>query len=215
MRPGRSRQPLTRDRVLQAALDLVDREGLEAVSMRRLGEALGVEAMSVYNHVPSKADVLDGVFEQVLAELPPLKRGSSWKATLRARALALADVLVKHPNALPLFATRPAVTEGAMRHVEEALSVLHEAGFGAAQSLTLFQLVFTFVVGHTLNTYGPVRAEEMTVPAYAMLDAARFPRVRAMAAVLAARNPRKELELGVDLLLDGVSRAGPRRRRSG
>lgn len=206
---------MTRGRVLKAALELVDREGLDAVSMRRLGEALGVEAMSIYNHVASKAGVLDGVMEQVLAELPPLKRHASWQATLRARALALADVLVKHPNALPLFATRPAATEGAMRHVEEALAVLHEAGFGPAQSLTIFQVVFTFVVGHTLNTYGPVRAEELSAPVYAALSPATFPRVRAMAEALPARDPRRELALGVDVLLEGLARRISRKRRAG
>src|SRR5258706_5684902 len=110
-----SRVALSRERVLEAALQIVDREGLEAISMRRLGDALGVEAMSLYNHVPNKAAVLDGVFERVLAELPVLKPGrKSWRAVLKAQALALRDVLAAHPNALPLFATRPAVTEASL-----------------------------------------------------------------------------------------------------
>src|SRR5258706_12286391 len=93
-----SRVALSRERVLEAALQIVDEEGLEAISMRRLGEALGVEAMSLYNHVENKAAILDGVFERVLSELPPAKRTGSWKAALKERARALRAVLRKHPN---------------------------------------------------------------------------------------------------------------------
>lgn len=198
------REPLTRDRVLDAALSIIDSEGLPAISMRRLGEALGVEAMSLYNHVPNKAAVLDGVFERILAELPPARKRSTWQASLRARALELARVLRAHPNALPLFATRPAVTPAAFEHLEWALSVLHEEGFSPEAALGAFQVMVALVVGHTLQAFSPVPADELSHPAYAELDADRFPRVRQLALLLPERDVERELAMGVDALLIGL-----------
>src|SRR5258707_13922848 len=103
-------KPLTRERILSTALAIVDREGLDAISMRRIGEALGVEAMSIYNHVANKAAILDGIFETILGELPVAKPASSWRLGLQARARAFRSGLRDHPNALPLFSPRPAVT---------------------------------------------------------------------------------------------------------
>ena len=85
MKTSGKRQPLSRERILRSALAIADREGLEALSMRRIGEALGVEAMSLYNHIPNKAAILDGIFETVLAELPGMKRTASWQRALRDR----------------------------------------------------------------------------------------------------------------------------------
>src|SRR5690349_8477694 len=116
-----AKAPLSREKILAAALAIVDREGLAALSMRRVAEAVGVEAMSLYHHVANKAALLDGVYELVLAELPPWKRSSSWRASLRTRAIDLRATLRAHPNTLPLFATRPAATPAAIAHLEAGL----------------------------------------------------------------------------------------------
>ena len=201
---SRRREALSRERVLAAALALVDREGLAAVSMRRLGEELGVEAMSLYHHVPNKAAILDGLFEIILSELPPLRRQRGWRATLRERALALAAVLRAHPSALPLFASRPAVTPASFEHLEAALQVLHDAGFSAGHALAAFQILVAFVVGHTLQAYVPLPPDEETHPAYESLNEEAFPRVREIARLLPTRDVEEELALGVDALLDGL-----------
>lgn len=210
-RSPQRREALSRERVLRAALALVDAEGLGAISMRRLGEELGVEAMSLYNHVSSKAALLDGVFEILLAELPPARRLPTWKATLRERARDLARVLRAHPNALPLFATRPAVTPAAIEHVESALQTLHEAGMAPEDALAAFQIVVAFVVGHTLQAYSPVDAGEASIPAYDALPQDTFPRVREMARILPRRDVDAELLLGVDALLDGLEKLAGRK----
>jgi TetR/AcrR family transcriptional regulator, tetracycline repressor protein len=203
---ARRREPLTRERVLGAALTIVDGEGLSALSMRRVGEALGVEAMSLYNHVPGKAALLDGVFELILAELPPARRHRSWKESLRERALALAGVLRAHPNALPLFASRPAVTPASFEHVEQALQTLHDAGFSPHDALSVFQILVAFVVGHTLQAETPIPPEEESHPAYEALREDTFPRVRELAALLPDRDVEEELAMGVDALLEGLDR---------
>lgn len=213
--PTRRREPLTRERVLRAALAIVDGEGLSAISMRRVGEALGVEAMSLYNHVPNKAAILDGVFEIILSELPPAREQPSWKESLRERALALAAVLRAHPNALPLFATRPAVTPAAFEHLESALQTLHDAGMSPEGALASFQILVAFVVGHTLQSYGPVAADEETRPTYEALREDDFPRVRELSRLLPSRDVEEELALGVDALLAGLSTLVKDERRPG
>lgn len=194
---------LSRERILRVALGIVDREGLDAVSMRRVGEALSVEAMSLYNHVANKGAVLDGIFEMILAELPRETKGRGWKARLRERAHAFRRVLRAHPNAIPLFATRPAVTTVSLGYVEALLAELAEAGLPARDSLSAMHALLAYVVGHTLATHGPRSASE-TSPDYGGLDAATYPHVRAAAALLTTHDPEREFELGLDAMLGGL-----------
>lgn len=196
------REPLSRERILQTAVAIVDREGLEALSMRRVGAELGVEAMSLYNHVRNKAALLDGVLETILDELPPLARRATWRATLRERGRALRDVLRAHPHALPLFATRPAVTPASLEHLEGALDVLRGAGFSPRDALSAFSVLYALVIGHTLGAYGVSR--DASAPDYGALDEAAFPRVREAARALRDHDVERELDLGIDALLPGL-----------
>ncbi|MCE9669860.1 TetR/AcrR family transcriptional regulator C-terminal domain-containing protein [Myxococcus stipitatus] len=211
MKTTSRRPPLSRERILRAALGIVDEEGLEAISMRRLGQALGVEAMSLYNHVSNKAEILDGVFEAVLGELSPAKRESSWQAFLRERARALRSVLRAHPNALPLFATRPAVTPASIAHVEAVLEALRGGGFGIDESLSALQVLVAFVVGHTVATSATPKPDEASAPAYHQLDPTAFPRVREAASSLASHDVDAEFEFGLEALVAGLE-AGRKRR---
>jgi TetR/AcrR family transcriptional regulator, tetracycline repressor protein len=200
------REALSRERILRAALAIVDEEGLEAISMRRIGEALGVEAMSLYNHVGNKAAILDGIFELVLSEMPPARRASSWQAALRGRAHALRTALRAHPNALPIFATRPAVTPASLDHVEAVLEVLRGAGFSAGDALSAMQVLVAFVVGHTVAAYAPEPPGEAASPAYDRLSEDAFPRVREIARLLPDHDVEREFELGLEALLVGLER---------
>lgn len=198
------RQALSRQRVLSAALAIVDREGLDSISMRRLGEELGVEAMSLYNHVASKADLLDGLFEAVLGELPPLRRTSSWPSALRGGARGLRAVLRAHPAVLPIFATRPAVTPASLAHVESALATLRNAGFSVHDALSIFQIVVAYVVGHTGQAYAPRPPGDRTRPDYAGLDPKLFPSVREVAAALSHHDLDREFNIGLEALIAGL-----------
>lgn len=206
-KPPPGRPALSRERVLRAALALVDREGLAAVSMRRVGDELGVEAMSLYNHVANKAAILDGVFEAVLAEVAPAARpppGSGWQGALRARAWALRAALGAHPNALPLFASRPAVTPASLAHVEEALEALRSAGFGVTDARNAFGSLVAFVVGHALSSYGPRDRADAARPAYERLPAEGFARVREASLALGRHDVEAEFEFGLEAMLAGL-----------
>ncbi|MBK9029997.1 MAG: TetR/AcrR family transcriptional regulator C-terminal domain-containing protein [Myxococcales bacterium] len=164
------RPPLTREAILDAAVALLDQDGLPGLSMRRLGAALGVEAMSLYHHVPSKAALLDGIHERILLALPPPPRARTWQAFARHQAHALHAALRAHPHAVPLFATRPAATPAATARLERYLAVLVEAGFAPVDALSVIQLLAQLVVGHAMWTsevgvvdvVGPPRARAPT-----------------------------------------------------
>jgi AcrR family transcriptional regulator len=200
------REALSRERILRTALAIVDREQLEAISMRRIGEELGVEAMSLYNHVANKAAILDGIFETLLGELPPAKPSRSWQAALRDRARSLRSTLRTHPHVLPLFATRPAVTPASLVYVEAVLGILHNAGFRPAFALNILQVLIAFVVGHTIATCSPTESEEGSQPAYDRLSEKTFPRVREAARLLATHDVEKEFDFGLNALLSAFER---------
>ena len=205
-RRTRRRDPLTRDRVLRAAVDVVDHEGIEALSMRRLGQELGVEAMSLYRYVPSKADLLDGIYGIILAEIVVPRAAGEWQTTTRLYARAFRKALVAHPNALSLFATRPAVTPASLRHVESGLALLRGVGFEVEDAVSAFQVVVTFVVGHTLSTHAPAGDDaERSTPAYRDLEPSEFPALIEAAATLADRDPDQEFEFGLDVVLAGLA----------
>jgi TetR/AcrR family transcriptional regulator, tetracycline repressor protein len=196
------RQPLTRDRILEAAKRLLDRDGLDALSMRNLGSELGVEAMSLYNHFASKAALLDGVHEAILAEMRFRAFGADWTRSVRDMARAFRRVLAAHPNALPLFATRPAATPRSLLYVEASLDGLRHAGFSPDQALSAFQALVAFVVGHALWQFVP--AGESTAPPFAALDAEQFPRIHEAAAIIAKHDLDREFEFGLDALVRGL-----------
>lgn len=202
------REALSRGRILRAALAIVDREGLEAISMRRVGEALGVEAMSLYNHVANKGALLDGIFELVVGELGPSPGARPWKEALRERGEALRAALRRHPNAIPLFASRPAVTPASIAYVEEVLGVLRDAGLDPNDALATLQTMVAYVVGHSVTSYGKA-GTDATFPRYEALDAAAFPRIHELAAILPtldAASVEAEFFFGLDTMLDGLER---------
>ena len=205
IRRSTRRDPLTRDRVLRAAVDVVDREGIEALSMRRLGQELGVEAMSLYRYVPSKADLLNGIHETILAEVVVPKVTREWSTTARKYARAFRNALVAHPNALSLFATRPAVTSASLRHVEAGLALLLRAGFDIGDAMSAYQVLVTFVVGHSLSSHAPTRADEHSAPDYRDLEPSEFPALLEAAGQLENRDLDKEFEFGLDVVLEGLA----------
>lgn len=169
------RAGITRQSILAAGLDLADREGLEALSMRRLGAELGVEAMTLYHHIPSKAALLDGIVEYVVAEtVPPRSAGTAWQERLREYATSLASVLAAHPNVVPLVMHQPAVTSRNMETMESMLQSLCSVGFELSRAVDVIHTLTEFVLGHVAvraGTQGARSAEGSTRD----IDQERYP----------------------------------------
>lgn len=200
---------ISREAVLAAALQVVDQEGLAALSMRRLGKALGVEAMSLYRHVSNKEAVLDGVYEAVLRDIqmPPLT--DTWRDDLKALVHAFRDALYRHPNTVPLFVNRPAVTENSLAYVEQGMTILQELFPQPEHRCYAFQILVTFLIGHTLFQLG-AEQDAAEVPAYGDLPEASFPTLRQMGRNMNTLDLEEEFQFGLDALLIGLEALGRR-----
>jgi AcrR family transcriptional regulator len=207
------RAGLSRGLVLDAAVAVVDRDGLDGLSMRKLGAALGVEAMTLYHYVPNKAALLDGLVEWVLdhsATAPALADGLSWDRMLRRYAETLRATLLSHPGVLPLFFTRPAVTPQTLRAVENGLRVLTVAGFALTRALDMINTLSIFVVGHAMAETSTAelsrRGDPGSAAALAQLDASDLPLVIEAARLTQGSDDEGRFLFGLDALLYGFAR---------
>src|SRR5580698_8861630 len=148
---------ITRDTVLAAALELIDRDGVDGLSVRRLGRELGRDPMILYRHAPNKAALLDGVAETILAQLKVDPADPDWAAQLRAVARGYRALALAHPNVVPLLVTRPLATPlgqrppGMLRPLEDVLTLLTSVGFNGDDALHIYRVLFAYLNGHILT----------------------------------------------------------------
>lgn len=209
------KQRLSRELVLTKALEVVDQDGLEALTMRRLGQELGRDPMSLYRYAENRAALLDGVTELVLKELTIHPEDPDWKAQLRRIAHDLRSLALQHPNVVPLLVTRPLSTPlglrplGTLRPLEQILSLLIGAGFSPADALHVYRAYYGFLYGHILNelqefVVDPEENEVLLRLGLHRLPAKEFPRLRALAPALADYEGSAELDQGLSILLSGL-----------
>ena len=206
----RSRPPLTRERILAAAVRIADGHGVEALSMRRLGAELDVEAMSLYNHFPNKSALLDGVVDHVIEEVPIPERHSDWREQVRAMARGYRELALAHPHIVPLIAMRPFNTITALRPVEYAFGVFLGAGFDRETSLHAFRTLAGFATGYTLAETGGFFAEGTGPADDSKLDPSglspdEFPNLVGMIPYIAGCDHDGEFEFALDVLLEGLT----------
>jgi TetR/AcrR family tetracycline transcriptional repressor len=199
------RRRLSRRRILQAAVRIVDSEGLEALSMRRLGAELGVEAMSLYNHVPNKEALLDGMVELLLGELEVPPESEGWESRVREAYGAFRRLAHEHPNVFPLLVVRPPDTMDGVWLVEEFLKTLREAGFDPETALYAFRALSSFASGYAM---AEIRGFAME-PAGGRLGAStlapgEFPHIHELDDRLEAVDHDAEFEFGLDLIIAGL-----------
>lgn len=115
-RKARLRAPLSRERVLRAAITLADKGGIESLTMRKLGQALGVEAMSLYRHVANRDEILDGIVEEIIGEIEVPAKGAGWKSAMRRRAISAHEVILRHPWASTLIESRVLLSPAMLRY---------------------------------------------------------------------------------------------------
>jgi TetR/AcrR family transcriptional regulator, tetracycline repressor protein len=151
----RVRRPLTREAIVDAALELVDEGGLESLSMRRLGSRVGVEAMSLYNHVESKAALLDALVERLIVSIDAyVDEELLWTEALFRLASAVRALAIAHPRAFVLLATRPPATVPAIVRMEPVFATLARAGYRPAERVLMIQVLFVFLSGYLLAEVG-------------------------------------------------------------
>lgn len=209
----KNRKPLSRERILAAALELVDEQGIEALSMRKLGQSLGYEAMSLYNHVANKDDLLDGILDLVLAEMePPDPAGGL--ASIRSSAISSHEALVRHPWAVGLLMAPSRIRPARLEHMNALLGALRESGFSAETTYTAYHVLDAHIIGFSLwqSTHGSVPIEIEDVRAFLdrMLPAATYPYLHEHAIQHLEDGPHRDVpsfEYALDLLLDGLERS--------
>jgi AcrR family transcriptional regulator len=202
--------PLTRDRVLRAAVKLADDQGIEALSMRRLGQSLGVEAMSLYNHVASKDDLLDGIVDLVAAELETQDPGAGWKTVMRGYAMTSHEVLLRHPWAAALAESRTQSGPIRLGYLETVLGTLRDGGFSVAGAYRANLTLDSYIYGFTLQEVAwPTEPDELPDSAAAFVErapASEYPHLIEIASLVAdpAFERSGDFEFGLDLILDGL-----------
>ncbi len=208
---GPTRRPLTPERVVAAALRLIDRDGVAALSMRRLGASLRVEAMSLYKHVPDKSALLDAVVARVLAEFVPPESGASWEARLRHVANEFRRAALAHPHVFPLLATRMPTLPVGFAPIEAMLGALRSAGLRDAEVLAHFWAFLAYLTGALLTEAAALTGE--AEPSFAVpdsLDPESFPELRRFRAALASCDFATEFARGLELAITAARSAASR-----
>ncbi len=222
--PGRP-AALTREQVLVAALEIIDQDGVEALTMRRLGQALDRNPMGIYRHAADKDALLDGVVEHIFSELVVSREpgrdpesghhDGDWEAALRHTAHAFRQIALAHPNAVPLLVTRSVTGPlalrplGTLRPLEELLEVFIGAGFDPHGALHATRLFTGFLYGHIQDELqqqvpDPDETDDLLRLGLHRLPITQFPRLRSLATVLATYDGAAELDEGLDIVIAGL-----------
>jgi AcrR family transcriptional regulator len=216
------RLPLSKDRILQAAIALADAQGIEALTMRNLAQDLDVEAMSLYYHVANKETLLDGVIDAIVQEIEAeaggfvvAKGALDWKRALRSRILTARTVMLRHPWAPAVIETRTTMTATLLRYMDSLLGILIEGGFSNDQGHHAMHALGSRALGFNQELFVPADPEQTDGDAAAMLEdlAPQLPYLVAMLAEIVHDDPdstlgwcddQTEFEFGLDLILDGL-----------
>lgn len=217
---AQGREPLTRERVLEAAVKLADQGGIESLSMRKLGQELGVEAMALYYHFASKDEVLDGSVDLVFSEIDLPASGADWKTAMRQRAVSVRDVLSRHRWAIGLMESRTNPGPANLRHHDAVIGSLRSAGFDMETAAHAYSLLDSYIYGFALTKmnlpFGT--SQEIAALAQSMLRPSpldEYPNLVEMLTEHAMKpgyDYGDEFEYGLDVILDGFERvraAGP------
>ena len=207
------RLPLSRDRILHAALELADEGGIESLTMRKLGQALGFEAMSLYKHVANKDDVLDGILDLVLDESEPPSPAGDWDTAIRTSAISVHEALRRHPWSCTLLMSPRHARPARVRYMDLLLGRLREAGFSADTTYSAYHVldgyIFGFALWETSHTYTAEEAANLAAKFAQTITADAYPHLHEHAQQHFSEGPHREVsafELGLDLIVVGLKK---------
>jgi AcrR family transcriptional regulator len=210
-----TRTPLSRERVLGAALALADESGIESLTMRKLGEAVGVEAMSLYNHVANKDALLDGMVDLVFGEIDLPTGEAGWKAAMRRRAISAREALRRHPWAIGLMESRRTPGPANIQHHDAVLGILRNAGFTVELAAHAYSLLDSYIYGFAMQEaslpfHTPQETAQVAREIMAAFPADTYPHLAEIATAHVLQpgyDYGDEYLYGLDLILDGLERA--------
>ncbi len=213
--PAERRIPLTRDKVMRAAIDLADASGLDALTMRTLGQELGVGPMALYRHVRNKDDIVDGIVDLVFAEIDGPPVGADWRTAMRERAISLREVLSRHRWATGLMESRTNPGPANLGHHDAVIGSLRAAGFDMAMAAHAYSLLDSYIYGFAqtqmnLPFESTADITEMAQEMLAPFPLNAYPNLAAFITEHAMKpgyDYGDEFEYGLDLILDGLERA--------
>ncbi len=209
------RTRLSRDRVLRAAVALAETGGIEALTMRRLGQELRVEAMSLYRHVANKEDLLDGMVDVVFGEIELPQAGTDWRTAMRDRAISVRAALTRHPWATPLMQSRSTPGPATLRHHDAVIGALRAAGFPIDLVAHAFSALDSYIYGFAMQQRSlpfetGEETAELATAIMAGFPAGQYPHLVELTVdhvLQAGYDYGAEFEFGLDLILDGLERA--------
>ena len=212
------RPPLSRDQVLRTAVALADEGGIGALSMRKLGQVLGVEAMSLYNHVASKGDLLDGMVDVVFSEIGLPAGDVGWKPAMRQRAISAREALARHRWAIGLMESRRSPGPATLRHHDAVLGCLRGAGFSVELTAHAYSVLDSYIYGFALQEaslpFGTAEeTAQVTQEIAGQMPAGAYPHLAEMATRHVLRpgyHYGDEFEIGLGFILDALDRAASR-----
>ena len=217
-RPGRSRKPLSQARIIAAAVQIADASGVAALTMRKVAERLGVEAMSLYHHVASKEAMLDGMVDQVFGEIALPEIGGPWQREMRQRAHSMRTVLGRHPWALGLMDSRRTPGLITLQHHDAVVGCLRQAGFSLAMTGHAYAVLDAFIYGFLVQELSmPFTSAErdagVATQVLAAMPVAQLPHLLEFGrqhAMQPGYTFGAEFDYGLELVLDGLARAQAR-----
>jgi AcrR family transcriptional regulator len=207
---GTRGRPLSRERIASAALALVDREGLAALSFRRLGQKLGCEAMSIYHHFASKTHLMDALIDLMLDEIriPDGRDVPDWVERQRITAHSFRAMALRHPALFPFFATHRLNTLKGVAFIDGVIGILRDAGFPDGDAARYFREIGYYLTGAALDeTAGYAKGPSAAEPVSNEVIAARFKHLAAAAPYFQPSQYQTTFETGLEILLDGICRA--------
>jgi AcrR family transcriptional regulator len=210
-----SRAPWTRERILRAAVDLADTGGIESLSMRRLSQQLGGGAMSLYNHIANKDDLLDGMIDLVFTEIEVPCDGSDWAASMRQRATSVRHALARHGWAVGLMESRSSPGPATLTHHDAVLGCLRRAGFSVALAAHAFSTLDSYIYGFALQKrnlpfHTPEETSELAAAIMADFPSEAYPHLAELTTehvLQPGYHYDDEYAFGLDLILEGLERA--------
>ena len=213
--PAGPRARLNRDRVLRVAVALADAGGIESLTMRKLGVELGVEAMSLYNHVANKADLLDGMIDVVFAEIDLPAGDSDWRVAMRRRAMSAREVLARHRWATGLMESRTTPGPATLRHHDTVLGTLRGAGFSIELAAHAYSALDSYIYGFALqepslsfdNGEGTAKVAQAIMARFASGEYPHLTEIAVDHVMQPGYDYGNEFAFGLELILDGLDRA--------